>query len=144
MPLTHYMRTRALRGLHKSRDVYRLAVVGTLRIARLTWVWLFRAAILLVASACTSAPNDSSKPGSHHNEIAHAVHPQQRHPLEFPPNEWMAWFLAICVLILIVMTSNSVRSYIQKRRRQALAKRVPRTKLQQRQKAKRQKLKRSR
>jgi hypothetical protein len=59
-------------------------------------------------------------------KIAGAVHVQQRHPLEFPPDEWMVLFGAICLVLLAVTIFYSVRKYWLGRKRRVLANKITR------------------
>jgi uncharacterized membrane protein len=46
-----------------------------------------------------------------------------RHSLEFPPDEWMAGFGAICVLLFVVMMYRAVRKRLLDRKSRELAER---------------------
>ena len=49
-------------------------------------------------------PNESQAV-VYERETASAEHIRPRHPFEFPPNEWMALFGVICLLLLAAMIS---------------------------------------
>ena len=67
---------------------------------------------------------DAYRPSAVELESASAGHARPRHPFEYPPNEWMTLFGAICLLLLAVMIFGAVRRYLIDRKQQAMAKRV--------------------
>ena len=73
-----------------------------------------------------AGPPNESRPSTAMLETASAFHKSPRHPYEFPPNEWMAVFGAICLLLLAAMIFGAVRKYLLDRKRQAAAERVAR------------------